>query len=433
MGLQPVVSGENEYAMRLMMRVCIVLGAECSDEYLDAMLAKLVLMLQACSKNPSKPNFNHYLFETLGVLIRGTAKKHSNNPEMSQKQIAKFEANLFPIFNYVLEQDITEFIPYEFQLISLMLEMHDEKRGEKAAIPQAYLELFPFLLMPVLWERPGYVPALVKLLQSYIKRAGDSCVSAKILPVLGVFQRLIASKTNDHFAFHILNSLIEHMRPELINEYIKQIMLLLFQRLNASKTTKLVKNMIVFMSLYAYKFGVQTLTSLVDELQPGMFMMCVEKLFVQDLQKVSGEQDRKICAVGAAKLLGESEMLLAQNNEKAWCLLLESLVGLFELPEDTTTADDEHFVDVDDTPGYTPAFNQLSSTSNGTISKENTAGSDGTDPFQGQVPSAKYFLAKTLEQLSQRVPQKLPTLLAQVSPAAQQHLQVYFREANVAL
>jgi exportin-2 (importin alpha re-exporter) len=31
--------------------------------------------------------------------------------------------------------------------------------------------------------------------------------------------------------------------------------------------------------------------------------------------------------------------------------LLNSLIGLFELPEDTSTGDDEHFIDVEDTPG----------------------------------------------------------------------------------
>jgi hypothetical protein len=31
--------------------------------------------------------------------------------------------------------------------------------------------------------------------------------------------------------------------------------------------------------------------------------------------------------------------------------LLESLISLFELPEDSSTPDDEHFIDVEDTPG----------------------------------------------------------------------------------
>ena len=32
-------------------------------------------------------------------------------------------------------------------------------------------------------------------------------------------------------------------------------------------------------------------------------------------------------------------------------LLLESIIGLFELPEDESVPDDEHFIEVDETPG----------------------------------------------------------------------------------
>lgn len=51
-------------------------------------------------KNPSKPNFNHYLFETFGILIRATCLKN-------RAHIGKFEGNLFPIFNYAIQQDVT--------------------------------------------------------------------------------------------------------------------------------------------------------------------------------------------------------------------------------------------------------------------------------------------------------------------------------------
>lgn len=32
-------------------------------------------------------------------------------------------------------------------------------------------------------------------------------------------------------------------------------------------------------------------------------------------------------------------------------MLLQALIGLFELPEDDTVPEDEHFVDVEDAPG----------------------------------------------------------------------------------
>ena len=68
-----------------------------------------------------------------------------------------------------------EFIPYSFQLLSLMIEFHN------GTLPSVYCELFPFLLMPVLWERFGYIPALVNLLQSYINKAYASIAQEKIV------------------------------------------------------------------------------------------------------------------------------------------------------------------------------------------------------------------------------------------------------------
>lgn len=101
---------------------------------------------------------------------------------------------------------------------------------------------------------------------------------------------------------------------------------------------------------------------------------------------------------------------------------MECLIGLFELPEDTTTADDEHFIEIEDTPGYQASFNQLFS-----------ASKREPDPFNGQIPNAKLFLAKSLESLSASAPNMLPQLLAQLNPTVQTHLQNYLKEANVQL
>ena len=258
--LQPTstspATGENEYAMKCLMRLCRSLQEKVTP-YLDTVLATLNALLGVVSKNPSKPNFNHYLFETLGVLVKAVCAS-------DRTRIATFEAHLFPVFNYVLEQDITEFIPYAFQLLSLMLELQ-----AAASVPAVYFELFPFLLMPALWERPGYIPALTRLLQAYIEKAAGACVAEKILGVLGVFQRLIASKSNDHYAFYILSSLTEHMAPEVWGQYVRQVFVLMFQRLTSSKTTKLVKSMLVFFALYAHKYGCANLMELIEGMQNG--------------------------------------------------------------------------------------------------------------------------------------------------------------------
>ena len=47
--------------------------------------------------------------------------------------------------------------------------------------------------------------------------------SNKLEPLLGVFQKLVASKLNDHEGFYLLQSLIEFLPAEIISNYVKSI------------------------------------------------------------------------------------------------------------------------------------------------------------------------------------------------------------------
>ena len=81
-------------------------------------------------------------------------------------------------------------------------------------------------------------------------------------------------------------------------------------------------------------------------------MMVLSNLYCAELQKLSGDLEKKICEVGLTKILTESAMLFEnENNVKLWANLLDCLIELFELPQDTSTPDDDHFIDIEDTPG----------------------------------------------------------------------------------
>lgn len=48
-----------------------------------------------------------------------------------------------------------------------------------------------------------------------------------------------------------------------------------------------------------------------------MFGMVLERLFLQDMQKISGEVEQKICAVGVTNILTEAPAMI-QNYEAFW-------------------------------------------------------------------------------------------------------------------
>eukprot|EP00731_Ephydatia_muelleri_P027401 Em0019g274a len=380
-------SQQNEYVMKAILRSMSTMKDNLVP-YSEILLKELSTKLAAVSLNPTKPHFNHYLFESICCIIRYTGK--------ADNKIETFEAALFPIIESILVRDVSEFVPYVFQILSLMLELRP------SPIPPPYMVIFPLLLTPALWERTGNIAALVRLLRAFIEKCPAIISGDKLSAVLGVFQKLIASKTNDHEGFYLIETLIESIKQVDLAPFIKNIFVILFQR-PAEQQDRV------------------ALVELVDSIQPKLFGMVVEKLFIPDVQKVGGQVERRICAVGITKMLTETPAMLSEPYVLLWAPLLQTLVKLFELPEDSTIPEDEHFVEIEDTPGYQASYSQLM-----------FAGVKEHDPFAGYAPDTKKHLAQCLHQLSSKEPGKLQTLISSgLSSDVLQYLQAYMQSANI--
>ncbi|XP_057662320.1 exportin-2 [Diorhabda carinulata] len=407
--LERPVSEENEYVMKALMRTFSTLD-ERVIPFLNVALPKLTTKLQMVAKNPSKPHFNHYLFETFSLAIKIVCKA---NPGA----VTSFEDILFPIFQGILQQDIQEFIPYVFQILSLLME-----NTPQGAIPEPYMQLLPCLLAPILWERPANISPLVRLLSAFATQAAPQVVAQdKVSGFLGVFQKLIASKTNDHEGFYLMQSLIQHLPIEALTPYHKQIFFLLFQRLSSSKTTKYIINLIVFFSFYIVKYSAKELIAIIDGIQAQMFGMVLEKLFITELQKVAGTIDRKIVACGITKLLCESPEMFSGTYQKYWPQLLQALLTFFEMPVDESVLPDDHFIEVDDTPSYQT-----------TSAKLNFANNTKNDPLQA-ISEPRQFLVQSLASLGNSQPGRLPVFIGNMNTQAQTVIQGYLSKFGVQL
>lgn len=163
--LNQAQSGENEYVMKAIMR-CFATLQDAAMPFMGVTLPRLTEIVQQVAKNPSRPNFNHYLFETLALAIKIVCTAEPN-------AVSSFEEALFPIFQGILQQDVAEFMPYVFQLLSLLMEI----REGTTAIPEPYWALFPCLLSPALWDRSGNVTPLIQLISSFIRQGSAQIVA----------------------------------------------------------------------------------------------------------------------------------------------------------------------------------------------------------------------------------------------------------------
>lgn len=100
-------------------------------------------------------------------------------------------------------------MPYVFQLLAALLESNPS-----ATLPEYYQTLIHPIIMPVMWESKGNVPALVRLLSSIIPRGVETITkNNQIEPILGIFQKLVSSKSSENYGFDLLESVVANFPP----------------------------------------------------------------------------------------------------------------------------------------------------------------------------------------------------------------------------
>eukprot|EP00633_Aureoumbra_lagunensis_P002197 CAMPEP_0197286210 /NCGR_PEP_ID=MMETSP0890-20130614/1681_1 /TAXON_ID=44058 ORGANISM="Aureoumbra lagunensis, Strain CCMP1510" /NCGR_SAMPLE_ID=MMETSP0890 /ASSEMBLY_ACC=CAM_ASM_000533 /LENGTH=764 /DNA_ID=CAMNT_0042754417 /DNA_START=78 /DNA_END=2372 /DNA_ORIENTATION=- len=368
---------ENEYCVKAVMRLLLVADTAVAPAA-QLITDKLVKALARVCGNPRNPKFNHYLFESLAVLIRVVCRGSSceqnngNQPSVQADAAAsKFEVLLFPPFQSVLQMAVAEFTPYVFQILALLLDF-------KRELSPAYASLLPPLLHPTLWEHRGNVPALAQLLEAYL-RIGTRLIldEGHLEPYLGVFQKLLASKLSEPHAFHLLTALFLSLPPQQIDPYLPTIFRLLLTRLQHNRDrVGLVHYFTAFIGLLAGKRGPSfLLQSLEAAGGQGVGANVLQHVIIPALISVpifSEERDAKHAAVGLVRLLSEEPNACFSGPSPFWTNAAAALLGLLQANAKITqgglilvspladiTAGDDHFVG--NVPGadYDAAFSQL--------------------------------------------------------------------------
>lgn len=405
-------SPENEHIMKAIMRLFSFSKSDLIVQFLPTVVPKMTNKLTLVAKNPSKPYFNHYLFETLALLIRASCSQ--DNPTI----LYEFETVLFSILELVLNQDVQEFTPYVLQLLNLILRAQPDGR-----VSERFTKLFHELLSPNLWERAANVRPLTELMHTYIRKLGQFIIAQnKFIPLLGIFQKLIASKATDHEGLGLLQTMLLYLPATEVDSRIRDIFMLIFQRLTGSKTNKFVSNTLVCFSLYAHLRGADLLASAVNQLQDKIFGMVLEKLYIADVKKVSGLVEKKICICGMIKILAQLPLIENGVYNHLWSPMLLVLMEIFELPQESVADEDEHFADITDSLDFQAQYSKL-----------NYASVRRDDPTK-DVGDLKPLLASSLASLSTKLPGFVPRALQEnMDPGVVSCFMSYCQAANVTI
>ncbi|KAL2855440.1 CAS/CSE protein [Aspergillus pseudoustus] len=327
---------ENEFIMRCAMRVLIVIK-EGVVPITDNVLKHLINITQVISSNPSNPRFYYFHFEALGAFIRYAAPA---SPD-------KLEQALYPPFSAILQGDVQEFVPYIFQLFAALLEANPS-----GTLPPLYQGLIAPILAPQVWESKGNIPALVRLLSSITSRGSQHILeNNQLINTLGIFQKLLSSKTNEGYGFDLLESVIENFPSVTLEPYFGDIMQVILTRLQNHKTESLSLRFVRFYHFVcandAKGYSVDFLAQIINKMQDSLFTQLYLNIILPESQKLARPLDRKTAVLSLTKTLANSEAF-ATRYAKGWGYTCEALLKLLELPPLPAGKDDviaEHDVE----------------------------------------------------------------------------------------
>lgn len=305
----------DEYLMRLVLRLCTT-SRDRMGSFVESLLPTLVEIFVAATANPANPLFNHYLFETIAALIRFNA---------TPSNVGSFDSALLdPLYN-VLINDVTEFAPYVFQVMSQMMYVHT---GE---LPTQYSNLMSPILNPTMWERRGYIPGMVQYIETYMQKCKDNVVANnQMSPILGVFQKLIASKASDHHGLRLITTMFETYDMGVMSLFVSDIFRALMFRLSKAKTVKYVKNLLCCLSTFLLRYGVDAMKSAFDSVDASVFGALLRQVWMPEVVTLRNAGERRLCAVALTQMACGSELCQNEPFAEMWPGLIMTNVALAE-------------------------------------------------------------------------------------------------------
>ncbi|KAI5951635.1 CSE1 [Candida jiufengensis] len=311
----PETLAENEFLIKCIMRILNT----CEDIFTERLttIDHLLQILKITAKNPSNPKFSHYIYESLGLLIKYGIQQDPKNINM-------YIEHIIPGLLNILSEDVQEFVPYTFQILAFLLENYPKSQG----LPETYKTLIQPLMSPAVWQFKGNIPGITRLLISILEHDPNYFVESNHLtPILGVFQNLLASKANDTYGFDLVQSILLNVPLQSLQPYLNNIARIILTRLQKSRTDKFVKRFVLFlfnlttMKLSNKKFnntdavsGGDFIIQLIDSVQPGLFQQIYTTFILPTSSILANLQDKKIVNIGISLLLKNQNFVSHYSN-----------------------------------------------------------------------------------------------------------------------
>jgi hypothetical protein len=338
--------------------------------------------------------FAHFLFE---IIAASVTCAHVDVPAIEEPVIG--------LCDEILEGDLTEFVPYTFQLIVCLLLGYPEG----APLGDFYQEQFGFFVEPARWQPRGNIPGLAILVRAYCQR----------LPALVIDQfeaircvcetALLGGRSHPH-GFLVLSSILRYISIEILLPILPRIFdLVLAPLFKEEEITRYSATFAVFMSGACEAIGTD---NTIAQIPPEAMQRAIEA-WANGLLYVRGDFGALRAALaGVLRAVCEGNL-----PDDIWFELFQAAVRMIELPakDAIDVVIQVHREEEKDAMQFDTVFSKLVYTERP---------EDAVHPeLKGK--NLAQVMATTLADFSHEKPGIIPQAVAQLTPALQRAFQRY--------
>ena len=287
----------NDFLLKAILRL-IIIGKSDLIQWFDSILKIQNQILLQIITNPSHPKFNHFLFESISFLVKYCCFNNQDTYQIAERL-------LFPTIQIVLRDDVTEFVPYVFQLLSLLLYLIPLE--QLTSTNSGFCQLLTHVIHPSIWSIPTNISALVKFLFTFILRYPTFVSNNYINQIMGIIQMLLKSKNNDLNGLLLWNCLVKNLPFSQIEPFLKPMTVLVLTKLQSpSKSirstriaTLFTANLIVNI---ANENSAQVWFALMESIQVGITGSFITGVLIKDALMLVDQDEKLLLFFTLAKI-----------------------------------------------------------------------------------------------------------------------------------
>ncbi|OSX75028.1 hypothetical protein BU14_0258s0033 [Porphyra umbilicalis] len=292
---------ENVYVAKALLRTLSTAREAVPPAAVQAALSTLVRVIGVVAANPANPAFNHYVFDLHPLPAAGGGAGGGGGGGDGGAGAASATAAA-------------------------------TGAADPPPLPPWYTALLPPLLSPALWARRSYVPGMVLYLRALARRAPAAVAAGTHLSgLLGIFQKLIASKATDHHGLALATTLVRSAPVGAMAPLLPSVVQVALTRLHHAKTAKYVDGLLLLLAAMVDVHGVRATVGAADALGAGLFAQLLGQVWVPELGTGRLPPGRRlVVATASAALLGDAAVAAAEAYAGVWGGLLQAVLGVAE-------------------------------------------------------------------------------------------------------